>query len=77
MRKTFNAGKELASRGFNQVVAVTAGMVVLTGEVLAAVPTEVTTAIAETKTDSTAVAALMVGISAALLVFAIIRRLLK
>lgn len=45
--------------------------------VFAAVPTEVTTAIATTQTDATTVAGLMVGVTAALLVFAYIRRLMK
>lgn len=43
----------------------------------AEVPTDVTTAIGATKTDSLSVAGLMLGIVAALLTFKYIRRLMK
>ena len=43
----------------------------------AEVPASVTSAIATTQADSTAVAGLMIGVTAALLVFKYIRRLMK
>ena len=43
----------------------------------AAVPESVTTAISTTQTDAVVVAGLMVGVTAALLVFKYIRRLMK
>lgn len=77
MRKTFNAARALGQRGYRKAAALGTGLALAAGSALAEVPTDVTSAIAETKTDSVSVATLMVGISAALLVFAIIRRLLK
>jgi hypothetical protein len=74
MRKTFNAGKELAARGLNKVVAVTAGMVVLTGEVLAAVPAEVTAALGDLKTDAMVVATAFLGAAIAIAAFMYMRR---
>lgn len=47
---------------------------VYTGEVFAAVPEAVTTAIASVQTDAVTVATAMIGVIAALLVFAYIRK---
>lgn len=44
---------------------------------MAEVPTSVTSAISTTQSDAVAVAGLMVGVTAALLVFKYIRRLMK
>ncbi len=77
MRHNFNAVQQLARRGYSKAAAVGSALALAAGTALAEVPAAVTTAIETTKTDSTTVAGLMVGVSAALLVFAIIRRLLK
>jgi hypothetical protein len=57
-----------------KVVAVATPLSLAAGKVFAEVPSSVTSAIETTKTDAVSVAAAMIGITAALLVFVYIRR---
>lgn len=56
MPKTFNAVRALGQRGFRKAAAVGTGLAVLAGQASAAVPAEVTTALADLKTDAMVVA---------------------
>lgn len=77
MRKIINAGKELAARGLNKVAAVGTGMVVLSGEVLAAVPADVTTSLTEAKADGLSIATTVFVAIVALFAFGLMRKALK
>lgn len=57
--------------------ALLAAFFAMIGAAFAAVPESVTTAISTTQTDAVSVAGLMIGVTAALLVFKYIRRLMK
>lgn len=56
MRKTFNAVRTLCQRGYSKAAAVGTGLTALAGEASAAVPAEVTTALADLKSDAMVVA---------------------
>lgn len=56
MRKTFNAVRTLGQRGYSKAAAVGTGLTVLAGEASAAVPADVTTALADLKSDAMVVA---------------------
>ncbi|MFA9439301.1 major capsid protein [Uliginosibacterium sp. sgz301328] len=63
-------GKKVVQR----VAAVGAGAMVLAGSAMAAVPTEITTAITDAKSDSTEVAGLCLGLAGILFGFRAIKR---
>ncbi|MGC3965320.1 MAG: major capsid protein [Rhodocyclaceae bacterium] len=62
--------KKIAAKGS----AVLAGAMVLVGSAMAAVPTEITTAITDAKEDSTTVAGLCLGLAGILFGFRAIKR---
>jgi len=62
---------------FARIFAVFSAFFAMIGAAFAEVPTSVTTAISTTQADAVTVAGLMIGVTAALLVFKYIRRLMK
>ena len=59
------------------LLALFAAFFAMIGAAFAEVPTSVSTAISTTQADAVSVAGLMIGVTAALLVFKYIRRLMK